>query len=762
MDRAARPADGENIPSQTSRLGRRAVAGDSEINTNLTFQSGGAGPHRASGWLQVSSAPVEVLFGGSVAPASVRFPLFSWRTAKAAVQAPLADRAICAVLRHLSFLYGMTLPLASLAAIYPIVFRWNNMHSEPMICVPRSAPIWLKISATLSFFIFAGFPLPQVAAQPSPAEFRVDRILPAWLSHRASSVKRTGSRLSGSECGTADPSLPLATVVNSVGGEVPGGARNEACIVATIPQGTQQVHLFVVWVFHYSAFCQQNPADPACTIDYDLALTAGNTEVRRSAGAVTPASQSGWQCVTGDYGSQSCLWSSNEVLSVANYTEQGAVPLTLRLALEGRVSAPHALLDALGQSGIEPLVEAITFDYAPGGTEGVTLRIDGDTDIEKPEWRRMTKEKKPSSAPYDAETSAPAAFVAGRPLRAKVRFWAPCEWESAVVRGLIRLADGSSSPYGEVPPRTVAFDRETCRPVEVEMESSGTPSEVAASDLRIEWQLVSFRLPADEVFYPQGVGYTVPGTYTFMATHHRVYTLYREPVAPMQIPWAKVLELSGGMMAGMAVDSPAEQAVRLIADGIFYSNWVGMEARFFRPLRHYGYNPTANWSCGSATAQVFNLRQVLNELAAEEITFLGLQCNDSSNFHAILAASQGIEARPTRIRDTRTVTENGVTYRLPLQTGLYSRAGYGECTLGCWQDFFNYHQVASSEYFLHDTSARSASGTVEACTKGPNWYGLLYAAYLAAAFPTQPTAYTEYLRPTVDIGDCVCWAPSQP
>ncbi|MGQ9635873.1 MAG: hypothetical protein ACUVXB_16745 [Bryobacteraceae bacterium] len=41
-------------------------------------------------------------------------------------------------------------------------------------------------------------------------------------------------------------------------------------------------------------------------------------------------------------------------------------------------------------------------------------------------------------------------------------------------------------------------------------------------------QMTQGMLPADEVFYPQGVGYTVPGTYTFMATHHRVYTLYRE------------------------------------------------------------------------------------------------------------------------------------------------------------------------------------------------------------------------------------------
>jgi len=44
---------------------------------------------------------------------------------------------------------------------------------------------------------------------------------------------------------------------------LPGGARNEVCTVATIPRGTQQVHLFLVWVFHFSAFCQQNPADPA-------------------------------------------------------------------------------------------------------------------------------------------------------------------------------------------------------------------------------------------------------------------------------------------------------------------------------------------------------------------------------------------------------------------------------------------------------------------------------------------------------------------
>jgi len=290
--------------------------------------------------------------------------------------------------------------------------------------------------------------------------------------------------------------------------------------------------------------------------------------------------------VTGDYGSQSCLWASNEVLGVAGSTGQGAASLTLRLALEGRVSAPHAVLDVFGQSGVEPLVEAIAFDYAPGGTEGVTLRIDGETDIEKPEWRRMTKEKKPSSAPYDAETSAPAASVAGRPLRAKVRFWAPCEQESAVVGGLIRLANGSSGPYRQIRPRTVAFDRETSQPAEAEMESGGTPSEVAAPGLRIEWQLVSFRLPADEVFYPQGVAYTAPGTNTFMAAHHRVYTLYCEPVAPMQIPWAKVPEISGDIVSGTPASASEGQLHLRLTEGIASSSWTGFATRFFRAVAH--------------------------------------------------------------------------------------------------------------------------------------------------------------------------------
>jgi hypothetical protein len=636
-----------------------------------------------------------------------------------------------------------------------------------MICVPRSAPKWLKISATLSFFIFAGFPLPQAAAQPGPAEFRVDRILPAWLSHRASSVKRTGSRLSGSECGTADPSLPLATVVNSVGGEVPGGARNEACTVATIPQGTQQVHLFVVWVFHFSAFCQQNPADPACAIDYDLALTAGNTEVRRSAGAVTPASQSGWQCVTGDYGSRSCLWSSNEVLSVAGYTEQGAVPLTLRLALEGRVSAPYAVLDAFGQSGIEPLVEAITFDYAPGGTEGVTLRIDGETDIEKPEWRRMTKEKKPSSAPYDAETSAPAAFVAGRPLRAKVRLWAPCEWESAVVRGLIRLPNGSSSPYGEIPPRTVAFDRETCQPVEVEMESSGPPSEVAASDLRIEWQLVSFRLPPDEMFYPQGVGYTVPGTYTFMATHHRVYTLYREPVAPMQIPWAKVLELSANLSAGTGASQTERQLAQRLADGVFYSRWLEQTAarfRFFQPQAPYIYDPMRRVTCAlwADEFQKFPMSLLLERLADSQP--IRILCADNANFHAALAASQGLAVHPLYFRN---VELGALIVTRAQQHAGDSAKGFVDC--------FNWHQLPAlaGGSWVYDISVKAVLGESDQhpCTiyyddghntawdlqypgQGTNFFDLTFAAYLSAAFQGLTPQQTYGKTFQVAVGPC--------
>jgi hypothetical protein len=146
--------------------------------------------------------------------------------------------------------------------------------------------------------------------------------------------------------------------------------------------------------------------------------------------------------------------------------------------------------------------------------------------------------------------------------------------------------------------------------------------------------------------------------------------------------------------------------------------------------------------------QLFNLSFVLSELEATDMVFLDLQCNDSSNFHALLAASQGITALPTLILDTRS---------MPLQpTALYSRAGYGACTERCWSDVFNFHQVASLGEPLYDTSARSATGSLMYCTPGANFYGLLHSSYLAAVFPTQPSTHTGFYRPTVGIGACTC------
>lgn len=509
-------------------------------------------------------------------------------------------------------------------------------------------------------------------------------------------------------------------------------------------------------MLNYNSFCQQNPMHAKCLLDFSVTLSLDGTQVHSAAATVGPGSIGGWACASEGF---SCTTTINQVVDIGAFSAGSPVESTLQLVLEGQDYSPHPVLSVWAVAGIMPLVRALTFDYAAGNSEGLTLRIDEDTEISKPEWQWQDKDKKPTIEAYDESTSAPAAFLAGNRLKAKARFSLP--WTSAVVKGMAVLPNGSPSPYGELTAQTIQFD-ETGEPVEVEFESANEASEVAAADISIRWQLASYELPASE-HNPEGETYVVPGTYVFKTTHHRIYTVYQQPVAPMVVPWAKVLELSSAMMAGLekvrdeeegAAAQKRETAVRQIADHIFYSRWTGYTTRFFEPRRDYRYRPTATCSCGGESQQFLRLTYLLTELASVSNAEVTLQCNDTSNFSAILAASQGITALPTFIRDSRPAPPGsppGALWKNLSPTALYSPAGGAPSGQDpCKISEFNFHQVASYTS-LYDTSARAATGEVESCTPGDNFFGLGQSAYLTAVFPAQPAHYTTITRPTVGI-----------
>ncbi|HPT25642.1 MAG TPA: hypothetical protein PLZ95_04415 [Bryobacteraceae bacterium] len=554
---------------------------------------------------------------------------------------------------------------------------------------------------------------------------------------------------------TCDPSwYPHSAVVFITIGIEGEPTPVEYCSTFTAPQGTQQAGVTYSLGFHLPTGTGVDCGNGTCHFNYNLRLldANGNT-LNQLSGYATPPVAATWTCYDDPESppAKACYSTTPVVVDVSSLTANGPAELTLAASLGTEIGAWGVTqMEVAAAAGELVSLRTLKFDYEAGTNDAVGMKIDETTDIPEFEWQAGVRETPATEAAFTSETIAPAAYVSGQPLRVKAQFTGLYEYQGAVVKATITMADGSPSPYGELGQQTVSFDYDenfewVSTPLVLTSTQSATA--IAARDLKFNWQIVSVQYREDAyrtlpwwLAFPSSVG--------SRTTTHRIYTLYRAPVDSMAVPWAKALELSSGMMSTLTGSSTEESAVHLIADGIFYSRWTEYDTRFFKPVRHYGYNPSANCSCGSATAQLFNLSNVLSRLAATEWQWVELQCNDSSNFHAILASSQGITARPTYIYDTR-----GIQLQ---PTALYSRAGIGLCSTGCWIDQFNYHQVASLGEPLYDTSARSATGSVPVCTLGANLYGLLHAAYLAAAFPTQPLSDTGFLRPTVGVGGCTC------
>lgn len=134
-------------------------------------------------------------------------------------------------------------------------------------------------------------------------------------------------------------------------------------------------------------------------------------------------------------------------------------------------------------------------------------------------------------------------------------------------------------------------------------------------------------------------------------TAHRIYAILKTPIAPMVVPWAKVLEISSGILTGTTVDpiggTPADNTVvQALGNGMFYSSWTNFDARFFVPVAIYTYNPEECLAIDCHTGSLWNypLQYFLNQLTSPMIL---MQCSDNADLLTILAASQGISTPPT-------------------------------------------------------------------------------------------------------------------
>lgn len=136
-----------------------------------------------------------------------------------------------------------------------------------------------------------------------------------------------------------------------------------------------------------------------------------------------------------------------------------------------------------------------------------------------------------------------------------------------------------------------------------------------------------------------------------------------------------------------------------------------------------------------------------------------MQCNDNSNLHSVLAASQGIVARPTYLDDT--VIDPTPSGPRLAPAAPHTRAGNDtDCQVQTEATRFTFHQVGSLSDVLYDTSVRcppagvTCSTSVTCTPRGGNFFDLSLLTYLGTVFPTQPIARTVTGPVTLTVGTC--------
>jgi hypothetical protein len=383
------------------------------------------------------------------------------------------------------------------------------------------------------------------------------------------------------------------------------------------------------------------------------------------------------------------------------------------------------------QFGQLPGLQRISFRDWDQSTNALPLRIDEDTEIARPEWEYRTRDKAPGAAPYDAQTSGPAAYLAGQPLKMVATFRAPSDWEAATIAVVAFRRDGT--PAFEFERQTVEMNDQWqqgfAEAVNVLFSTIEPLAGISADDLTFRWRVYSVRLRSGEI------PITLPTYYEGVATQHRIYTVHATPVPPMKEPWALALELSSALARSPAdADSDAE-VFRDLTTGVYDSGWLRdpWAFCFIRPVAQHRYTPRPQQSymCGQSRIQNIDLTRLLRDLQGMPV--LDLVCADSANLLVTLAATQGLRSTPLHLANANDDGE--------LVTGLYRPAGAlsADCHVSC----FTYHQVAA----LGDVYDPSAIPALDARTQTCNSDQTFFCRLAAPPLGTPIASYTSLLFP---------------
>jgi hypothetical protein len=350
--------------------------------------------------------------------------------------------------------------------------------------------------------------------------------------------------------------------------EDPGSAA-VSCGQLTIPKDRKQ--LLVTTLFTWLDLPWNNPPDPVhfgdvcppdwpyCHFLYDASVsTAGGNTLFSRSGLLVPPDVANWTCSAANYWTPNTLFCQNrttQVIDVSSLTASDPVDVQVRLQYYPQPPATSLVMTTLSiYAGFEiPSVMSLRFyedRQNQAGTSAVGMSyIDGATPIIRPEWQRDIKEKMATDQPYDEQTVAPVAYVSSSKLQVKAKFKAPDDWTSAVIKGKTLLPDGTPSPYGDLGEMTVQFqwaqdgyDPPYSQSDEVLFESQESANELGAYDVSIVWELKHVNYLDYWGFGSAELPLELAQPFEGRETVHRIYSLYKNPMAPMADPWAKVLD----------------------------------------------------------------------------------------------------------------------------------------------------------------------------------------------------------------------------
>jgi hypothetical protein len=282
----------------------------------------------------------------------------------------------------------------------------------------------------------------------------------------------------------------------------------------------------------------------------------------------------------------------------------------------------------------------------------VNLVIDGMTKIGSPgnlnatdtvEWDRKDRSKANSTAAWSTDQAAPAAFIKGSPMTALVGFSSEAD-NLNIVSITVKGVNGGS--YGDFLVQKIAFTGKSGSGwFQTAVDKAlGT---VDVNDVTFKWQVVGMTVLLKDKGKEVKKDLTLDKPIDLESSTNRIYTLYAAPLAPMQVPWATVLEVAAGMAKGQAKDT---DILAVLTKGIHQSAWrdLGRAAHFLEAKSILGYNLIALCTeyTGGPDRQIIVFQSEKYDLDVF-MSYLGQkaafqQCADNANLLAVFSRSLGV------------------------------------------------------------------------------------------------------------------------